>query len=327
MELDPKSFIVAGIATKYTTVSAMTFLSLEHLLTLEAEVCNACSEEPRLEQAVVFRESIIHICEDIRKMKSNRYFGVVALMINTVVLFNASVTDQIELMPLPHILIVISSCARFFWWQGVSFVRFFRERISITEEAILMSRIYAVYGRNKKLLLTLIVLCIIEVMGTVLLVNLGMLNGIARPFKGTTGCYATGRVTFICWIPFLTFESLLCFLMLRKAWIMHKERCNAPLLTLLIRDSVLYFLTIFAILLVNTLMWAVAPPAVAEVAYGWGIALPCAVGTRLLLNMRERCCTGDTTLASDWISFAQVPIHFQQDVSDCETPTEHTVNV
>ncbi|KAF8580632.1 hypothetical protein K439DRAFT_289992 [Ramaria rubella] len=112
------------------------------------------------------------------------------------------------------------------------------------------------------------------------------------PVHDFTGCYVfITQFDFITWIPPLMFEAFLCFLMLYKAWTLYHGDLNDPLLRLIIRDSVLYFLTMFAVLLANCLFWALSshvPFSLPDVAVNWSVAVPCALGSRLLLNIRER---------------------------------------
>ncbi|KAF8461836.1 hypothetical protein JB92DRAFT_3001512 [Gautieria morchelliformis] len=50
----------------------------------------------------------------------------------------------------------------------------------------------------------------------------------------------------------------------------------------------------FAILLLNCLVWALASHNFPDVALRWAVALPCSLGSRLLLNMRERVYVSET---------------------------------
>lgn len=92
----------------------------------------------------------------------------------------------------------------------------------------------------------------------------------------------------LVWLPALVFEIILCLLMLYKAWKLHQSQGRIALLDALIRDSIIYFLSIFAVLLINCLFWILSPQNFFEVAVSWALAVPCAMGSRLLLNIRER---------------------------------------
>ncbi|KAF8511709.1 hypothetical protein JB92DRAFT_358347 [Gautieria morchelliformis] len=73
--------------------------------------------------------------------------------------------------------------------------------------------------------------------------------------------------------------------MLYKAWQTYKNEYSSPLLKLLIQDSVLYFASIFVVLATNCLVFFVGPPGLVQIAQGWEFAIPCAMGSRLLLSM------------------------------------------
>ena len=61
---------------------------------------------------------------------------------------------------------------------------------------------------------------------------------IPRPLGLKAGCLVGSqpRLYFLTWIPALIFESILCFLMLYKAWKMYNDQYKLPLLRLIIRD-------------------------------------------------------------------------------------------
>jgi hypothetical protein len=63
-------------------------------------------------------------------------------------------------------------------------------------------------------------------------------TGFERSFQGLTGCYPLGTpaLYFFIWIPLLVFETILCTLMLYKAWRTYKGEYGPNLLNLLIRD-------------------------------------------------------------------------------------------
>jgi len=122
-----------------------------------------------------------------------------------------------------------------------------------------------------------------------------------RTFRDVTGCYPLGSpaLYFFIWIPLIVFETILCSLMLYKAWRAYKEDFSHRLLILLIRDNFLYFFTILLALLVNCIVSVLAPQIVTQVAMGWAVAVPCSLGSRLLLNMREQYFKEEMTTAYD----------------------------
>ncbi|KAK7695258.1 hypothetical protein QCA50_002448 [Cerrena zonata] len=106
-----------------------------------------------------------------------------------------------------------------------------------------------------------------------------------------TGCYYHGilKVSAIFWIPGLVYEPILFLLVAYKAWPLSKaeqEEPRIPLITRMARDSLLYFIISFVILLASTIIWARAPTYI-NMVMPWSAALPSILGSRLLLNMRE----------------------------------------
>jgi len=181
----------------------------------------------------------------------------------------------------------VEFCEVFRRWQTTS------ECIAVLgAEVVLIARIYAVYRGNKKLLAIVAGLFLVEIVSILLLLDLDMPGEAPHLYNSLTGCHYSERPTFyfLCWIPALIFESIICFLMLYKAWRAYVAKFSSPLLDFVVCDSVRYFLIVFAILLLNCLVWALAPRLLSEIAVGWAVSLPCALGSRLLLNMRERGC-------------------------------------
>ncbi|KAF8492943.1 hypothetical protein JB92DRAFT_3100232 [Gautieria morchelliformis] len=178
----------------------------------------------------------------------------------------------------------------------------YREAVAILSvQFILMTRIYAVYECNRRLLVLFGILFVAEFAGTLAVVDMGLPRSIPRPKGISTGCYVGAQppLYFLTWIPAIICENILCLLMLHKAWTTYKNSRNSSLLRLIIRDNVLYFLTVFASLLLNCLVLALAPQNFLEVTIRWAVALPCSLGSRLMLNMRERIYLPETERVPD----------------------------
>jgi len=258
MDFSLATLMSAAKSVNYSTFSSLAFLLYDHVLTFDAEV------ELIWSQKLSFGKLLFIF---------NRYFTPFTLVFNIFVYTSYSVT--------------IKFCEGFHWWETTS-----EAIVVLTIEVILVARIYAVYDRNKKLLAVLAGCFLAEITATLGLVYRGLPHGIPRPYDQLTGCYVSGQPAFyfLTWIPALIFETILCTLMLYKAWETYRLGGDkaSPLLRLIIRDSVLYFSIIFVALVVNCLIWALASANLLEVALGWAAALPCSLGCRLLLNMRQR---------------------------------------
>jgi len=235
-------------------VAALVFLWYDYSLTFDAEVKLVWNHRWSLGKALFIL---------------NRYFGLVTILFDVTVFFSGSLTDQF--------------CKRFSSWHGVSNLLGV-----LIGQLILMARVYAVYNRNKKVLAVLAALFVAQVACLPLVLHVGNYIGTAT-IPGLTGCYASSRpaLYFLVTFPSLIYDTILCLLMVYQAWKIYKDGSNYPLMTVLIRDSVLYFFTNFSITLVNCLIVALAPHIIGKVALGWLVAVPCALGSRLLLNMRE----------------------------------------
>ncbi|EGO01498.1 hypothetical protein SERLA73DRAFT_70680 [Serpula lacrymans var. lacrymans S7.3] len=156
-----------------------------------------------------------------------------------------------------------------------------------------------------------------------------------------TGCYYSGvlPLSALFWTPVLVVEPLLLGFVLFKA--ARTLYARGTIFTALARESLLYFLAIFAQLLIATIIWArfptylnvVMPYVSPTPSYtphpnhplnhpphhtphptppSWSAALPSLLGNRLLINMRQRFLsersdthTNDIELAS--IVFSRFP--------------------
>ncbi|KAF8501913.1 hypothetical protein JB92DRAFT_857419 [Gautieria morchelliformis] len=182
----------------------------------------------------------------------SRHFGLFALM------FNAHSLRRFQ---------ICLSCQIFRAWEGIAVML----AVMITE-VILMTRIYAVYDRSKIILAVMGVLYGANIAGTALIVYMDR-----------------GFSYFLCWLPAFGFETLLVLIMLYKGLRTRDRGLNSPLLNVVVRDSIVYFLAIFASLFVDCLIWGLSPQTFnVELSGCWTIAASCAFGSRLLLNIRER---------------------------------------
>jgi len=255
MNLSPEIIVSTVTATKYSTIASLIFSFYDQILTFDAEVEFVWKRRWSLGKGLFIL---------------NRYFGLLAILVDVIVYFMNSLTDEF--------------CKGFIWWEGVS-----SPIALLGGEIILACRVYAVYERSKSLLAVLGVLVLAYGASAVVIDYLGLHN-VRHIIVSSAGCGTTDIPAwyFIVWIPGIVVESVLCLLMLYKAWWTYKEEARSPLLDILLRDNFLYFVTSLAVLLVNCLIWALRPQLFHDVALTWTIAVPCTMGSRLLLNMRER---------------------------------------
>ncbi|KAF8503130.1 hypothetical protein JB92DRAFT_813843 [Gautieria morchelliformis] len=97
--------------------------------------------------------------------------------------------------------------------------------------------------------------------------------------------------------------------MLYQAWITYKNDYGSRLLKILIQDSVLYFSSIFGVLLLNILVPFFVPRK-------WLYAVPCTMGSRLLLSMLQQAFEEGYTSAFQ----SDTVLQFEQQL--CSTRSE-----
>lgn len=170
---------------------------------------------------------------------------------------------------------------------------------TLAVQVILQLRIYALYERNRRILILLVSLCAAEMAAMAVLIGVTMSRLEGLPLKSTaTGCAYQGLLSLssLFWIPGLVYEPILFALVAYKAWAPFKRYPSIPLVRRIARDSLMYFVVVFAELLVSTVVWARAPQYI-NIINPWSAALPSLLGSRLMLSMREavlRRGTGDT---------------------------------
>ncbi|KAF8885361.1 major facilitator superfamily-domain-containing protein [Infundibulicybe gibba] len=189
----------------------------------------------------------------------------------------------------PHL--TDSFCLRFFQWQGWTGLI-----ACMIAEVILQMRLYALYHLNKKVLALMIVSFVLAsatsatVMGKVLF----GITAVAHPLPGVTFCTPIGvpHWFYAFWIPMLASECLLCGLALVRGFCTFRESGGSvftsgkDLISILIRDSVLYFLVIFATYFTNMLIWIFARQTLLEIPIGFSVAMSCVLANRVVFNIR-----------------------------------------
>ncbi|KAF7289752.1 hypothetical protein MIND_01348800 [Mycena indigotica] len=267
MALPDMSQIVGALqdieTTRFAQLASSAIIIFDHVITLDEEV------------ELIWRSSwsmgkILFII--------NRYYTLFSVVLNNYSLFSASLTDSVRL--------------NFLRWQGWTGMV-----TAVIAEVILQMRLYALYYQDKKVLALMSTLFVLSlaasaaIMGTVL----GGLSAISHlPGTGVTFCIPIGtpQYFFVYWIPMLFFESLLCVLALYRGLRTFRAsvslyQSGRHLVTILIRDSVLYFIVMFASYLTNLMVWLLARQTLLEVPIAFSVALSCVLCNRIVLNVRE----------------------------------------
>ncbi|KAJ7612114.1 hypothetical protein FB45DRAFT_843411 [Roridomyces roridus] len=227
----------------------------------------------------------------------------------------------------------------FFHWQnGGAILQY------ITTQIILSLRIYAMYGRSKKVLafLTFMVLAEIAAMVVLFEVPKAGLVGTNNPSLDLFIC-ADGDPPHVHWeayVPVITLitESILLSFAVNKA--LQQYMSGTPggrILPKLTRESVFFFCAIvgvhvanLTIWMINTVGFLVAPSIISpdifsfqltvnELVTGFSFAIPAVLANRLLISVRQHVGTTETTGTS---MLETVPLGFVNRSGNSNNRTE-----
>ncbi|KAF8187401.1 hypothetical protein K438DRAFT_1835071 [Mycena galopus ATCC 62051] len=167
-------------------------------------------------------------------------------------------------------------------------------------QVIMQIRIHAMYNQNKTLKIILSLLFIAETVAefSIAIPEIRFVD-VKPPFVVRALCSeAIPKYFFAFPIPSMGFEFILLVLAVHKAclhfWEAPKEMwVGSRLLSVIFRDSVLYFACGFGANLLNVLVWALGPWNLLSHGLAWGVtvpllaAVPALAATHVLINMRE----------------------------------------
>ncbi|EMD37790.1 hypothetical protein CERSUDRAFT_114449 [Gelatoporia subvermispora B] len=159
------------------------------------------------------------------------------------------------------------------------------EVTTIAVEIILIMRVYAMYHSNRRLLTIILFLFLAEVaaMLTVIGLSLPKLGFTPQCLIISTPSYFTSY-----WLISLTFETLLFILTLVKfSRAIQQDGSRGEFLTVLVRDGTWAYAIIFAVMLLNTLMFDLIKNTLAGVCYFWELSVMSFAGSHMLLNIRR----------------------------------------
>lgn len=263
------SLLLQGLQGLYTTqyaeLASSTIIVYDHFVTLDQEV------ELIWKSGWSFGKCLFLV---------NRYYTLFVVVFNNYVLFNSSISSNL--------------CATWFRWQGISGI------LSFTMgELILQLRLYALYSLNRKVLVLMgtVFAATFITSATIMGFALARIKTLVVPKEilGVSICTPSNlhEITFFFafWIPIMTCEALLCALVIFKAVRGWRRRENLrdsgkALVTVLIRDSIFYFLVLFVVYLTNTIIFVGGDAVRIEAAVNYAVSMSCVIGNRLCLNVR-----------------------------------------
>jgi len=257
-------------SVKLAGVSASAWLLWDILITLDQEVTHIWSSHWNIPKVLYL---------------ATRYYGLFNTIFNTVVPM------------LPNLS--VSFCTAWSWFIGFSGAVFFTTTVNL----IFLLRLRALYHRNRKAVIFLTLLYVVEFITEVTITIITIKDVHMSPIPAglpLTGCYSSspGHLTLVSWIPclavacvFFAFTLYQFFLALQDeenklafASFRHRKRM-APVISLFVRDGAIFFALIFAVMLINTVCNVVGG-VLTTAGIPWLMAGYSIAGSRLVLNIR-----------------------------------------
>ncbi|KAG9313976.1 hypothetical protein JVU11DRAFT_4752 [Chiua virens] len=210
-------------------------------------------------------------------------------------------------------------------------------------QATMQLRIYALYRQSKRILVLMFVLFLCEVAAIAFVIwrtigpgsALKATNDVA---PGGHFCAFSGiNPNFIyIFIPFLCFEAFLFFLAARifienmkRSWDLQSRRDSGtgatPFISILARDSICYFFVNLIACAVVMGLWQSVTELYANICIPFVMFLEVIVGTRLILDFRERYARSDDDDGT--VSDRYSSMHFRGERGDDARPDSTHVSV
>jgi hypothetical protein len=285
-------------STRYSELASSTIIIWDHLITIDQEV-----------------ELIWNAHWSIGKCLFiiNRYYALCCVVFNNYALFTTTLSD--------------SFCIQWFQWQGWTGLA-----TCMIAEIILQVRLYALYFLNKKVL-ALMVTCFIgtSVASAIVLSSVfSEMKASSHILPGVPVCVPLGVPShlYAFWIPMIAFESMLCGMALYRGFQGvfgggALFRCGRHLVDILVQDSIVYFLVVFASYATNLLINLFGSDSIKEIPLGFSVAMSCIMGNRLILNVRclHKQLTDPTTTTTDGFEPTRDEDVFQRYSSSCAAIT------
>ncbi|CAE6426000.1 hypothetical protein RSOLAG1IB_05872 [Rhizoctonia solani AG-1 IB] len=155
--------------------------------------------------------------------------------------------------------------------------------------ALVALRVHAIWGRPRWLSIALSLLFV-----TYFLVTAVIAFKFEIDYAHTVAYNPLFRLCFAdvsphlwtCWLPALIFESFVFIMTVIKAIEHSKNKVNTPVVHVLYRDGIIYFIVISLCSMFNMMVWLLAPPTLVALSKYFVLCVVPTMGARLVLNLR-----------------------------------------
>ncbi|EIN06186.1 hypothetical protein PUNSTDRAFT_54461 [Punctularia strigosozonata HHB-11173 SS5] len=236
-------------------ISMVALFMYDYLITIEEEV-DAIWKQPRSLASILFF--------------INRYYSLLEIFAVALISFNSAWSGKV--------------CSHFVRFQGAGSLAGV-----IVGEALMILRVYALYGSCYWILLPLsLFLCV-----QLALTSAALAQGIPTPVP--MGCYLSGRTSFfsVTWLAPLVMDSVIFALTLWRLRDYLRRKSVNGAIALCLRDGLGYFLIVFAINLVNTVLFLHARPSRKALFAPVSQIITSIVVSRLVLNLKQLDVTSE----------------------------------
>ncbi|KAG9090283.1 hypothetical protein FRC06_001136 [Ceratobasidium sp. 370] len=150
-------------------------------------------------------------------------------------------------------------------------------------------RVHAIWGRPRWLSVTLVILYILYFAASAAIAFKFQID-----FAHTVAYNPLFRICFaqispyvwMCWLPALIFEFFVFVLTVIKAVQHSKRKVNTPVIHVLYRDGIMYFIIIGCCSTFNMMVWLLAPPTLVALSKYFVLSIVPTMAARLVLNLR-----------------------------------------
>ncbi|KAL5505052.1 hypothetical protein ACEPAH_7715 [Sanghuangporus vaninii] len=158
---------------------------------------------------------------------------------------------------------------------------------------IFILRLYSIYGGSMVVLVTFSVLLVAELVVKIWAFTDG--TSVNLP-PGLVGCILTGRGDsndrfVFTWVAELAFDSIVFIATLSRTFIIyrrHRQGAAIPLIKIMMRDGIIYFLVIFVANVVTMVLFITLPPDLKAVNASFSTLITSLMVSRLILNLRNQ---------------------------------------
>ncbi|TFK33082.1 hypothetical protein BDQ12DRAFT_739019 [Crucibulum laeve] len=202
----------------------------------------------------------------------NRYYGLLQFAVS-VPLYTTPITHAIS----------IHTCLKMILWQPIG-----AQITTIISHIIMGARVYALYDGSKIILMILGLLMVAEYV--VQSISMTVFIPAPSPMPEVTfPCVATGPTRWLIafWVMPLIYDTVTFAMTLLKSVEHWRNQVSSSTLSLLFRDGLIYFSTIFTMNLINVVLFVTQNPNLKVINIPSTSMLNVIMSCRLILNLRE----------------------------------------